>query len=325
MKILITGGAGFIGSHLADACLQQGNSAILIDNLSTGRLQNIEHLKGNSSCTLVIDSILNRNVMNELVSESDLIFHMAAAVGVKYILENPFTSLETNAKGTEILLELAQQYRKRIVIASTSEVYGKHETAPLREDSDLIYGPPSKWRWSYAAAKLLDEYWASAYYRTFKLPTICVRLFNTVGPRQTGFYGMVLPRFVQQALKNEPLTVYGTGKQRRAFTYIDDVVEALLKLVSSPQAYGETINIGGQEEISIEELAKRVIQKTGSHSEVIKIPYEEAYGRDYEDMPRRLASVEKLEQLTGLKPKTGLEEILDRTIHYYKETGSQNG
>lgn len=318
MKILITGGAGFIGSHLADACLARGDEVFLIDNLSTGSQKNICHLEDRKLCHIVVGSVLDKNLMEQLVSGCDVIFHMAAAVGVKFILEHPFESLETNTKGTELVLELANRFKKKIVIASTSEVYGKHNEVPLKEDGDLIYGPPSKWRWSYAAAKLIDEYLALAYYRQFKLPVIIVRLFNTVGPRQTGFYGMVLPRFVQQALQGEPITVYGDGQQKRAFTSIDDVITALLKLIVSPQAIGEIINIGGFEEISIENLAKRIKEKLGSPSKIISVPYEEAYGKDFEDMPRRLASTEKLQNLTGFHPQTSLDEIFDKVIHFYQ-------
>ncbi|OCC16279.1 dTDP-glucose 4,6-dehydratase [Dissulfuribacter thermophilus] len=318
MNILVTGGAGFIGSNLTDHLVSRGDNVTVIDNLSTGSLDNIAHLQRLSNFKYVNDTILNEEVMDELTKEADCVIHLAAAVGVKYVLENPLTSIETNIKGTEIVLNCANRHKKRVLIASTSEVYGKHMHAPLKEDDNLIYGPPSTMRWSYAAAKLVDEFTALAYHRTKKLEVIIFRCFNTIGPRQTGLYGMVVPRFIKQALRDEPITVYGDGTQTRTFTYVGDVVESLTRLMECDAAIGEIINIGGKEEVSIKELAERIKKLANSNSEIILVPYNQAYGKDFEDMMRRVPSLEKLEALIGYSPNTPLDEILKKTIEYFR-------
>lgn len=312
MKILITGGAGFIGSHLTEKCLKRGDTVFIVDNLTTGSLQNLEHLDKEHSSRLfiTIDTILNRELMENLIQEVDVVVHLAAAVGVDYIIANPLSSIHTNVFGTELILNLCSQYRRQVLLASTSEVYGKHDTAPLLETMDCVYGSSDKSRWSYAAGKLMDEFTGLAYHRTLELPVIIVRLFNTVGPRQTGRYGMVIPRFIEQARKNLPMTVYGTGEQTRTFTHVDEVVTSLLKLLETPEAIGNVINIGGTEEVSILEVAKKVRDLSESESEIQLIPYSEAYPRDFEDMQRRVPSTKKLFQLTGYAPTLGLEEIL---------------
>ncbi len=320
MRVLITGGAGFIGSHLAESFLAKGDEVYIIDNLSTGSLDNISFLQKSQdyrhNIFVTVDTILNYNALLELVGTCDMVFHMAAAVGVRYILENPMESIKTNIQGTEIVLDLCNKFKKKVLIASTSEVYGKHTHAPLVESDNVIYGPSSKFRWSYAASKLMDEFSGLAYFRTKGLPVVIARLFNTVGPRQTGTYGMVIPRFVDQAIKNEPLTVYGDGTQTRTFTYVKDVVQALTKLMEKDDAAGEVFNIGGIEEISMLNLAKKIIDKTKSSSTIKIIPYEEAFEKDFEDMARRVPSIEKLERSIGMVPKTNLDTILDHVIHY---------
>ena len=318
MKILVTGGAGFIGSNLCDFLLENGEEVFVIDDLSTGSLDNISHLFDNPSFHYFIDTILNTKKMEELISKCDCIIHLAAAVGVKYVLENPLSSIETNILGTEIALKLSNRYNKKILIASTSEVYGKHTHAPLKEDDNLIYGPPSTMRWSYAASKLVDEFTALSYHRTKKLNTIIFRCFNTIGPRQTGMYGMVVPRFIQQALRDDPITVYGDGKQTRTFTYVGDVVKAIYLLAKGDKGAGEVVNIGGQEEISIADLAQKIKELVGSKSEIVFIPYEKAYGKDFEDMMRRVPSLEKLKSLIDFVPETPLDEILGKTIEYFR-------
>lgn len=320
MRILITGGAGFIGSHLAEAYLERGDEVYVIDDLSTGSLDNINHLKERAEFQkrlfVHIDTILNRDIMLELVGTCDVVHHMAAAVGVRYILEHPMESINANIQGTEKVLELCNKFKKKVLIASTSEVYGKHTHAPLVESDNIIYGPSSKFRWSYAASKLMDEFMALAYFRTTGLQVTVVRLFNTVGPRQTGAYGMVIPRFVSQALRNEPLTVYGDGKQTRTFTYVKDVVCALMQLIENEQAFGEVFNIGGTEEVTILELAKRIVAAAKSSSKIDFIPYDEAFGKDFEDMQRRVPGIEKLHALIGFEPKTPLEAILAKVITF---------
>jgi UDP-glucose 4-epimerase len=322
MKVLITGGAGFIGSHLAEKYLELGGEVYIIDDLSTGTLENIRHLQEiqhyKEKLFVTVDTILNHEVMMELIGTCDLVIHMAAAVGVQYILENPLSSIITNIQGTERVLELCNKFKKKVFIASTSEVYGKHTHAPLVETDNIIYGPPTKFRWSYAAAKLMDEFTALAYFRTKKLPVIIVRLFNTVGPRQTGRYGMVIPRFVQQAMRNEPITVYGDGSQTRTFTYVEDVVEAVLALMQCPDAIGEVTNIGGMEEISIKALAEMIKELTNSKSEIKFLPYDKVYTKDFEDMQRRVPSIEKLTRLIGWKPTTDMEQIIKKVIEYYQ-------
>lgn len=322
MKILITGGAGFIGSHLAEEYLKRGDDVYIIDDLSTGSMDNIQFLKEDQrfkeKLFVTIDTILNHDAMLELIGTCDLVLHMAAAVGVRYILDNPLESIKTNIQGTEKVLELCTKFKKRVLIASTSEVYGKHTHAPLVETDNIIYGPSSKSRWSYAAAKLMDEFTSLAYYRTYGLKVAICRLFNTVGPRQTGTYGMVIPRFVTQALNNEPITVYGDGKQTRTFTYVKDVVGALMSLMEADEAVGDVYNVGGIEEVSILDLAERIIQKTGSKSTIELIPYDEAFGKDFDDMQRRVPGIEKIKQLVGFEPTTNLDTILDEVIAYLK-------
>jgi UDP-glucose 4-epimerase len=314
VRILITGGAGFIGSHLADAYLAQGDEVYAIDNVSTGSLANIQHQLNHPRFHFVNDSIMNYERMLELTGICDVVMHLAAAVGVRYIIDNPLSSIQTNIQGTEVVLSLANKFRKKVFLASTSEVYGKHTHAPLLESDNVIYGPPSTWRWSYAASKLIDEYCALGYWRTNGLPVIIARLFNTVGPRQTGEYGMVIPRLIGQALSGEPLTVYGDGRQTRTFTYISDVVEAIRLLIDCPEAEGEVTNIGGTEETTILALAEAIKQKTGSSSPIEFVPYEKAFQRDFEDMMRRVPSIEKLSRLTGFSPTVPLDEMLERII-----------
>ncbi len=318
MRVLITGGAGFIGSHLADACLARGDEVWAIDNVSTGSVANIQHCLDKARFHFVRDSIMNYERMLELVGICDAVVHLAAAVGVRYIIENPLASVQTNIQGTEVVLKLANKFRKKVLLASTSEVYGKHTHAPLLESDNVIYGPPSTWRWSYAASKLIDEYCALGYWRTHGLPVVIVRLFNTVGPRQTGEYGMVIPRFVGQALANEPLTVYGDGQQTRTFTYVGDVVEALLRLLECPAAEGEVVNVGGTTETSILALALAIKEKTQSPSAIRFVPYEQAFERDFEDMLRRVPSIDKLRRLTGFSPTVELDEMLERIIDHLR-------
>ncbi len=318
MKILVTGGAGFIGSHLCDHLLAQGHEVSAIDDLSTGSLDNIVHLHEKQGFTYVNDTILNKDRLELLIKDCDTIVHLAAAVGVKYVIENPLLSMEININGTENILKFANRYKKRVLVASTSEVYGKHLHAPLREDDNVIYGPPSTMRWSYAAAKLIDEFMAFSYHRTKKLDVVVFRCFNTIGPRQTGLYGMVVPRFIQQALRDEPITVFGDGQQTRTFTYVQDVVEAIYRLMSCERATGDVVNIGGTEEVTIIDLAERIKALCRSNSEIVFVPYEKAYGRDFEDMMRRVPSLEKLESLIDYSPNTPLDEILGKTIEYYR-------
>ncbi|OPL13653.1 MAG: nucleoside-diphosphate sugar epimerase [delta proteobacterium ML8_D] len=318
MNILVTGGAGFIGSHLCDHLISRGEHVSAIDDLSTGFFENIIHLLSNPRFEYINDTILNKERMDSLVQRSEIIVHLAAAVGVKYVVENPLSSIETNICGTEIVLNLANKHKKKILIASSSEVYGKHMHAPLKEDDNLIYGPPTTMRWSYAASKLIDEFTALAYHRTKKLSVAVFRCFNTIGPRQTGLYGMVVPRLIQQALRDEPITVYGDGQQTRTFTYVGDVVESICRLMDCEKAYGEVINIGGTEEISISELAMRIKSLVGSKSEIIYIPYEKVYGKDFEDMMRRVPSSEKLNNLINFVPQTPFDTILEKTAEYFR-------
>ncbi|CAB1084233.1 nucleoside-diphosphate sugar epimerase [Alkalispirochaeta odontotermitis] len=318
MRVLITGGAGFIGSHLAEFYLEKGDEVYIIDDLSTGSLENIEFLENDARFKerffVQVGTILNHESMLELIGICDTVFHLAAAVGVQYILDHPLASIKTNIQGTEKVLELCTKFKKKVLLASTSEVYGKHTHAPLVETDNIVYGPSSKFRWSYAAAKLMDEFTALAYYRTEGLQVTIGRLFNTIGPRQTGTYGMVVPRFVEQALKGEPLTVYGDGTQTRTFTGVKDVVRVFTGMMDNDQSFGEVFNIGGTEEISILDLAKRIIAITGSKSEIIMIPYEEAYAADFEDMMRRVPSVEKVHGLLGFKPEDNLDNILRNIV-----------
>lgn len=318
MKYLLTGGSGFVGSHLADHLLEQEHSVCVVDDLSTGSMDNIRHLKGRPRFRYVIESVTNRSLMAELIDEADVIFHLAAAVGVRLIVESPVRTIETNIKGTEIVLEHAAKKKKLVTVFSTSEVYGKSNGAKFTETGDLILGPTFKGRWSYAASKIIDEFLALAYYKERKLPVIIVRLFNTVGPRQTGRYGMVVPRFVQQSLRGEPITVFGDGKQTRTFTHVKDAVSAIWKLVNQPKAVGEIFNIGGNEEISIEGLAHLVKEVLGSRSPVVYIPYEKAYEEGFEDMRKRVPDIGKIHRLIGYEPKFNLRDIILDVAEYQK-------
>ena len=318
MNILITGGAGFIGSHLAENLLKDGHNISIIDNLSTGSLSNIDAIKHHEKFDIKIASILDEATMTELVSSADCIYHLAAVVGVKNIMLKPVETLETNVKGTETVLRLANKFKKKILITSTSEVYGKNE-CPVNEDSDRIMGPTNKRRWAYACSKALDEFEALAYFDEKKLPVVITRLFNTVGPRQTGRYGMVLPNFVQRALMGRPITVYGTGEQTRCFTHVLDVVDAVTALMEEPKAEGQIFNVGNNEEISIKNLALLVKEMTGSHSELEFIPYEKAYGPGFEDMDRRCPNIDKIEKYIGFRPRHDLRSIIQSVIEYFKQ------
>ncbi len=329
MKVLITGGAGFIGSHLAQAYLERGDDVYIIDDLSTGYMANIKPFQKDprygERLFVHIDTILNHETMLELIGICDVVFHLAAAVGVQYILHYPLESIKTNIQGTEKVLELCDKFKKKVLLASTSEVYGKHTHAPLIETDNIIYGPSSKFRWSYAASKLMDEFTALAYYRTKGLNVIIARLFNTVGPRQTGAYGMVIPRFVASALKNEPLEVHGDGSQTRTFTYVKDVVKALMGLIAHDNAVGEVFNVGGLHEITIADLARKIIQISGSKSTIQFIPYDEIFGKDFEDMQRRVPGIEKIERLIGFRPQTDLDAILEYVIEDKRRKMCQTG
>lgn len=318
MRALITGGAGFIGSHLAEALLNEGHEVDVIDNLSTGSIRNIGHLKAHPKFKYVIDTLTNEPLLAELIDRNDVIFHFAAAVGVKLIVEEPVHTIETNVHGTEVVLKHANKKKKKVIIASTSEVYGKNVEVPFSEDADLVMGPTVKHRWAYACSKAIDEFLALAYYKERKLPVIIVRFFNTVGPRQTGQYGMVLPSFVRQALANEPITVFGDGTQSRSFTYIGDVVECLMKLVKERKAIGEVFNIGNKQEVTILKLAEMVKELTGSASEIVFIPYDKAYEAGFEDMPRRVPDLTKVHALVGYEPKVQLHEIILNVIEYFR-------
>jgi UDP-glucose 4-epimerase len=319
MRALITGGAGFIGSHLAEAMLALGESVFVLDNLSTGSMENIVHLKGRAGFEYFIDSVENEGLLAELVDRADVVFHFAAAVGVKLIVEQPVRTIETNVHGTEIVLKHANKKKKLVVIASTSEVYGKSEDVPFREDSDLVLGPTPKHRWAYACSKAIDEFLALAYWKERQLPVIVVRFFNTVGPRQSGQYGMVIPNFVRQALAGEPITVFGDGTQSRSFTHVADVIDALLKLVREPKAIGQVINVGNTGEISMLKLAERVRELSGSKSAIKLVPYDEAYESGFEDMPRRVPDLSKLIALIGYRPRFTLDDILSQVIDYFRE------
>ncbi len=316
MRVLITGGAGFIGSFLSEAYRKRGDEVYVIDDLSTGSLENIKLLLDSPQFHFVNDTILNREVMLELTGICDVVVHLAAAVGVKLIIEEPLKSIHTNIVGTEIVLELANKFRKKTFIASTSEVYGRNSKVPLREDDMRIYGSTDLARWSYAATKAMDEFLALAYYRTKELPIIIARFFNTVGPRQTGRYGMVVPRFVGQALRNEPITVYGDGTQTRSFTYVEDVVGGVIGLINEPRAVGGIFNIGGEEEITINELAARVKALTGSSSSIVHIPYEHAYMEGFEDMERRVPDITKIRRLIGYENSHDLDDILSKVVEF---------
>ena len=318
MRALITGGAGFIGSHLAEALLDAGHQVLVLDNLSTGSMENIAHLKGRSGFEYFIDTVENEGLLAELIDRGDVVFHFAAAVGVKLIVEQPVYTIETNVHGTEVVLKHANKKKKLVVIASTSEVYGKSEAVPFREDSDLVLGPTPKHRWAYACSKAIDEFLALAYWKERKLPVIIVRFFNTVGPRQSGQYGMVIPNFVRQALAGEPITVFGDGTQSRSFTHVADVVGALLKLVVEPKAVGQVINIGNTQEVTISQLAERVRVLSGSTSSIKLVPYDEAYESGFEDMPRRVPDLSKAEHMIGYQPRHTLDDILTQVIDYFR-------
>jgi UDP-glucose 4-epimerase len=318
VRALITGGAGFIGSHLCEALLAAGHEVLVLDNLSTGSISNIAHLKGRPGFEYSIDSVDNEPLLAELIDRSDVVFHLAAAVGVKLIVEQPVRTIETNVHGTEVVLKHANKKKKLVVVASTSEVYGKSNDVPFREDSDLVMGPTPKHRWAYACSKAIDEFLALAYWKERKLPVIIVRFFNTVGPRQTGQYGMVIPNFVRQALAGEPITVFGDGQQSRAFCHVADVVGALLKLVAERGAIGQVINIGNTQEVTIARLADRVRELAGSSSPIRYVPYDEAYESGFEDMSRRVPDLTKIRGLIGYEPRFTLDDILRQVIEFYQ-------
>jgi len=318
VKAFITGGAGFVGSHLAERLLEQGHEVMVLDNLSTGSIENISHLKSNPGFSYVIDTVTNEPLLAEMIDRSDVVFHLAAAVGVKLIVEQPVHTIETNVHGTEVVLKHANKKKKLVFIASTSEVYGKSTDVPFREGQDLVLGATAKHRWAYACSKLIDEFLALAYWKERKLPVVIVRLFNTVGPRQTGQYGMVLPTFVRQALAGNPITVFGDGTQSRSFTYVGDVVDGLIRLSQEPRAIGEVFNIGNVGEVSILELAEKVRSMAGSNSTIQMIPYDEAYEAGFEDMPRRVPDISKIRELVGYEPKMGLDQIIHTVIEHFR-------
>jgi UDP-glucose 4-epimerase len=318
VRALITGGAGFIGSHLAEALLAAGHQVFVIDNLSTGSIQNIEPLKAHAAFKYVVGDITNEPLLAELVDDCDVVFHLAAAVGVKLIVEEPVRTIETNVHGTEVVLKHANKKKKLVIFASTSEVYGKSTDVPFHEDTDLVLGPTTKHRWAYACSKAIDEFLALAYWKERKLPVVIVRFFNTVGPRQTGRYGMVIPNFVRQALAGQPITVHGDGSQTRSFCHVRDVVGALLRLMNEPRAVGEVFNVGNSQEISIMALAERVRALTGSRSTIVTIPYDQAYESGFEDMPRRVPDLSKIGALIGYEPRTDLDAILADVIDDFR-------
>ena len=318
MRALITGGAGFIGSHLAEALLNAGHEVDVIDNLSTGSIRNISHLKVQPKFKYVIDTLTNEPVLAELIDRNDVIFHFAAAVGVKLIVEQPVHTIETNVHGTEVVLKHANKKKKLVFIASTSEVYGKNLDVPFREDADLVMGATVKHRWAYACSKAIDEFLALAYWKERGLPVVVVRFFNTVGPKQTGQYGMVLPNFARQALAGEPITVFGDGTQSRSFTYVSDVVGCLLKLMKEKKAIGEVFNIGNREEVTILRLAEMVKAQAGSESPIVFIPYDKAYETGFEDMPRRVPDLTKIHKLVGYEPTVQLNETINKVLEYFR-------
>jgi UDP-glucose 4-epimerase len=318
MKVLITGGAGFIGSHLAERYLSRGDEVYVIDDLSTGAMENIRHLKDDPLFNLNIDTITNYRLVSELVDLCDITYHLAASVGVRLIVESPVRAIETNIRGTEIVLSVAAKKRKRVLITSTSEVYGKLDRVPFREDDDLVMGPTSKGRWSYACSKAIDEFLAIAYWKEKRVPTVIARLFNTVGPRQTGRYGMVIPSFVRQAITGEDITVYGDGSQRRCFTHVDDAVGALMRLAEHPAAVGEAYNIGSNQEVTILEVAERIKRLAASDSRIVFVPYDQAYEEGFEDMMRRVPDITKIGKLVGYVPKITLDDILESVIEYQR-------
>ena len=318
MKVLITGGAGFIGSHLAEALISRGDEVWIIDNLSTGSIENLAAIKHHPKFHYTIDTIMNTPILAELVDVVDVVFHLAAAVGVKLVVDSPVYTIETNIRGTDTVLQLANKKKKKVLIASTSEVYGKGVDVPFSEDNDMVLGPTQKSRWSYACSKAIDEFLALAYFKEKKLPVIIARLFNTVGPRQSGRYGMVIPRFVKQALLNHPITVYSDGKQTRSFADVSDVVTALTGLIEHKEAEGDVFNIGSPDEISILELAKLVKEMTKSQSEITFLPYEKAYEEGFEDMRKRVPDISKIKKAIGYSPRYNIHDILERTIKWFK-------
>jgi UDP-glucose 4-epimerase len=322
MKILITGGAGFIGSHLSDKLMADGHEITVIDDLSTGRYSNIAHLEERPGFRLIIDTVLNVGLMERLIRETDRVYHMASAVGVRLIMEQPVKTIETIFHGTDTVLKFCSRYRKRVLIPSTSEVYGKGISVPFKEEDDLLTGATDKHRWAYACAKTLDEFLAIAHWKETQLPVIVVRLFNTVGPRQTGQYGMVVPRFVHAALKNEVIEVHGDGTQSRCFGHVSDVVEGLTKLLETPACFGTVVNLGNSEEVSINDLAKRAISLTGSSSQIKFIPYDEVYGEGFEDMQRRVPSLEKAKRLIGYQPTRSLDDIINDVADEWRADSS---
>ncbi|MBI4798476.1 MAG: GDP-mannose 4,6-dehydratase [Desulfarculus sp.] len=318
-RALITGGAGFIGSHLAEHLLDQGQEVHVVDDLSTGSIENLDSLRGHPGFGHTIADVREEPLLAELVDRADVVYHLAAAVGVKLIVENPVRTIETNIGCTEVLLRLANKKRKKVIIASTSEVYGKNDAVPFLEDHDLVMGPTSKARWSYACSKAIDEFLALAYHKARGLPVVVARLFNTVGPRQTGRYGMVLPTFALQALQGKPITVYGDGTQSRCFSYVSEVVTALAALAQCEAAVGQVVNVGSQQEISIAALAGLVKEVTGSNSKIVLVPYDQAYEEGFEDMQRRVPEVSKLKGLVGFSPQMGIREIVESVVAYYRE------
>jgi UDP-glucose 4-epimerase len=318
MRALVTGGAGFIGSHLCERLLKDGHRVDVIDDLSTGRLENIYHLTSNRNFTFVNDTILNGMMMHTLIDKADMIYHLAGAVGVQLIVDEPVKTIETNIRGTEVVLEVAQKFRKKVLITSTSEVYGKSENDSFKENQDCVLGATTYSRWSYACSKAIDEFLGLAYHRQYDLPVVLARLFNTVGERQTGQYGMVIPRFVQAALSGEPLMVYGNGKQTRCFAYVGDVIDGLITLANDPTAYGDVYNIGATKEVTIENLANMIIEMTGSDSQIQYIPYEQAYGKPFDDMMRRMPNLEKISRKIGYTPRTTLRETLQIIIEHFR-------
>ena len=315
---LITGGAGFIGSHLAEYLLNRGEEVVILDNLSTGRFENIRHLVGRRGFSYIIGDLTDESIANPAMEKADAIYHLAAAVGVQLIVNDPVRTIETNIDGASRVLRFAARWGKRVLVTSTSEVYGKGTTVPFREDDDVVYGPTSKSRWSYAFSKAIDEFLAMAYHQTQGLPVVVVRLFNTVGPRQVGQYGMVVPRFIQQALGGGPITVYGDGQQSRCFCHVGDVVPVLVALLAAPAAWGQVVNIGSEEEISVADLAERIRVKTGSTSDVRYVPYDQAYRPGFEDMRRRVPCLDKVQKLVGYKPQRSLDDILDDMIAWQR-------
>jgi nucleoside-diphosphate-sugar epimerase len=318
MRALITGGAGFIGSHLAEALLARGHQVSVLDDLSTGRRENIEPLMGRYGFTCTIDSVNNEALVGRLIDRADVVFHLAAALGVRLVCERPVHTIETNVNGTETVLRHASRQRKLALVASTSEVYGKGTALPFREDADLVLGSPAKTRWGYATSKLLDEFLALAYWKERQSPVIVTRFFNTVGPRQSSRYGMVLPNFVRRALAGEPLTVHGDGSQTRSFTWVGDVVSAMLALTAEPRAVGEVFNIGNGAEISIRDLAYKVKAMTGSDSPIEFVPYRQVFDDSFEDMPRRVPDISKIRRMVGYQPTVHLDEIIENVIEYWK-------